>query len=249
MSQNFAIVLAAGKGTRMKSDLPKVLLEVCRRPMVEYVIDSLRVGGIDRCVVVVGHRADLVRRALASREGVEFADQTEQLGTGHAVMVCRELLAGHDGAVLVVTGDSPLLESHTVSALLAEFARTGAACIMGTGYRDDPTGFGRVIRDRDGRFVGIVEQKDADPQQRKINEVNLSCYVFGCRDLFWALERIDDNNSQREYYITDCPGVLKAAGRDVRALDVMTPAESLSINTVEELAEVEAVMAGFRGQG
>ena len=242
MSQSVAVVMAAGKGTRMKSDLPKVLLEVCGRPMVEYVLDALAAGGVERFIVVVGHRAELVRDALAGRTGITFVEQAEQLGTGHAVMVCRDELAGHDGAVLVVAGDSPLLESNSVAALLAQFAKTRPACILGTGYREDPTGFGRIFRDENGQFVGVIEEKDAGEQQRQINEVNLSCYVFNCRDLFWALQRIDIHNAQKEFYITDCPGTLKTAGRDVRALDVMKPSETLSINTAQELAEVETVM-------
>jgi len=242
MSAAVAVVMAAGKGTRMKSDLPKVLVPVCDRPMVEYVLEALERGGVAKSVVVVGHRADLVRESLNGWPGVTFADQTEQLGTGHAVMMCREQLKDHDGAVLVVAGDSPLMQSASIAALLAEFDKVPTGCLLGTGYRDDPHGFGRIVRDSEGNFDQIVEEKDATPQQREITEVNLSCYVFNCQDLLWALDQLGNDNNQREYYVTDCPGILKDAGRVVKALDVLQPCESLSINTMDDLAAVEGEM-------
>jgi bifunctional UDP-N-acetylglucosamine pyrophosphorylase/glucosamine-1-phosphate N-acetyltransferase/UDP-N-acetylglucosamine pyrophosphorylase len=242
MSPNVAIVLAAGKGTRMKSDLPKVLVEVRRRPMIHYVLDALTEGGVQRTIVVVGHRAELVCSALAGRNHLEFVDQSEQLGTGHAVMVCRGHLARHHGPVLVVAGDSPLMQSRSIAALLAEFHRRQAACILGTACKADPTGLGRVIRDARGNFQAIVEEKDATEEQRRITEVNMSYYVFQCQELLQSLDHIRADNSQREYYLTDCPGVLVAQGQQVRALNVLQPCEALSINTLEELAAVEAAM-------
>jgi len=242
MDAPVAVVMAAGKGTRMKSDLPKVLVPVCDRPMIEYVLEALAAGGVAKNFVVVGHRAELVRETLNGWPSVSFADQTEQLGTGHAVMMCREMLQDHDGAVLVVAGDSPLMQSDSIAALLTEFEREPTACLLGTGYRDDPHGFGRVVRDADGNFDVIVEEKDATDEQRKITEVNLSCYVFNCQDLLWALDQLGNDNNQREYYVTDCPGILKDAGKAVRALDVLKPCESLSINTMDDLAAVEDEM-------
>lgn len=237
-----AVVLAAGKGTRMKSDLPKVLIEVCGRPMIDYVLDALSKAGVEKVLVVVGYRSDLVRQTLANRHGVRFVEQTEQLGTGHAVMVCREALGGHDGAVLIVTGDSPLAQPDSLSKLLAEFDRDRPACLMGTAIKADPHGLGRIVRDSEGNFERIVEEKDASDAERQITEVNMSCYVFDCRELLFALEHLRPANAQAEYYLTDCPGVLKAAGRTVRALPVLKPIEALSINTREELAAVEAVL-------
>ena len=243
MSNSIAVVMAAGKGTRMKSELPKVLVPVLGRPMIEYVIEALRAGGVHQQIVVVGYRAELVRQLLDGRKGVSFADQHEQLGTGHAVMMCRDQLAEHDGAVLVVAGDSPLMQSDSITALLAEFDRRRPACILGSGYRDDPTGFGRVVRDEDGQFVGIVEEKDATHEQRQIKEVNLSCYVFNCRDLLAALDQLNNTNAQGEYYVTDCPGILLDGGKEVIALDVLKPCEALSINTMDDLARVEAELS------
>jgi len=238
-----AIVLAAGKGTRMKSDLPKVLVPVAGRPMLRYVIDSLRAAGVSRLVIVVGYRADLVRSELAGEPNLEFADQTEQLGTGHAVMMCRPQLAAHRGPVVIVAGDSPMLQAGSVAALLDEFADRQPACLIGTVRRDDPTGYGRIVRDSGGNFTGIVEEKDATPQQRAIGEINVSTYVFDSQELLAALDQLRADNSQREYYITDCPAILMAAGKQVAALNVLKPVEALSINNPEELAQVEAAMA------
>ncbi len=241
MSNRVAIVLAAGKGKRMKSDLPKVMIEVGGRPMIEYVLDSLDRGGIERMIVVVGHRAELVRTALEGR-GVEFAIQTEQLGTGHAVMACRELLTGHDGPVLVLAGDQPMTRADSIVTLFEEFERGVAACVLGTTHKEDPAGLGRVVRDRHGEFTAIVEEKDATNEQRRITEVNMSYYVFYWPDLLPVLDELKADNAQGEYYITDAPGMLLTRGKRVRALDVLKPHESLSINTVEELAAVEKAM-------
>ncbi len=234
--------MAAGKGTRMKSELPKVLFPVCGRPMIDYVLDALEQAGIERTIVIVGYRADDVRRALAKRRGVDFALQAEQRGTGHAVMCAREQLAGHDGPVVVVAGDSPLLQSDSLRTLLAEFERTRPACLLGTGSKEEPRGLGRIVRDSQGRFAAIVEEKDATEEQKRVREVNLSCYVFNTADLLDALDWIRPDNAQGEYYLTDCPGALLAAGRDVRALSVLKPCEALSINNRDELVAVEAAM-------
>jgi bifunctional UDP-N-acetylglucosamine pyrophosphorylase/glucosamine-1-phosphate N-acetyltransferase/UDP-N-acetylglucosamine pyrophosphorylase len=245
LNEALAIILAAGKGTRMKSELPKVLVPVAGRPMIVYVLDALRAAGIARLVVVVGYRSDLVKADIGSFPGVEFAEQTEQLGTGHAVMQCREAIAGHRGAIVIVAGDSPMLQPASVEKLLVEFARRGAACLLGTVHRDNPAGYGRIVRNAAGEFVGVVEEKDATPQQRAIREVNVSAYVFDAAELLWALDHLRADNSQREYYITDCPGLLLAAGKRVEALPVLKPCEALSINNVDELAAVERELQGM----
>ena len=242
MSQSLAIVMAAGRGTRMKSDLPKVLCQVGGRPIVDYVLDALESAGVSRIILVVGYRADEVRRTLGLRRNLIFVDQTEQLGTGHAVMVCRDELAEHDGPVLVLAGDSPLIQKSSLAALLRDFYDHRPACILGTLRKDDPKGLGRIVRNSSGDFQQIVEEKDATPEQRLINEVNMSTYMFDCRELLHALDRLDNDNQQGEYYITDCPGILKREGKQVRALPVLKPCEALSINTVEELRFVEAEM-------
>lgn len=237
-----AIVLAAGKGTRMKSELPKVLCEAAGRPLVSYVIDSLRTAGVGKIVSVVGYRADLVKEALGSDPDMDFALQEEQLGTGHAVMMCREAIANHDGPVVVVAGDSPMLQSDSIAALLKDFADTKPACILGTLIHDNPTGLGRIVRDGDNNFTGIVEEKDANEEQKAINEVNMSTYVFDCQKMLGALDRLTDDNRQKEYYITDVPGILLSDKEDVRALPVLKPIEALSVNTVEHLKAVEEAL-------
>ncbi|MGC3968696.1 MAG: NTP transferase domain-containing protein [Pirellulales bacterium] len=242
MAEVCAIVLAAGQGTRMKSDLPKVLVPVSGRPMIDYVVDMLEACGVRRIIVVVGYRAELVREHLVGRRGITFVEQTERLGTGHAVMVCRDELADHQGPVAIVTGDSPLVRAESIRALLAERDRLNAACLLGTAKKENPFGLGRIVRDEKGRFTGIVEEKDATPQQRLITEVNMSCYVFAADDLRQALGELRADNVQKEYYITDAPGLLQRRGRTVEALPVLTPSETLSINTVDELAIVEEAM-------
>jgi bifunctional UDP-N-acetylglucosamine pyrophosphorylase/glucosamine-1-phosphate N-acetyltransferase len=245
--QAIAVVLAAGKGTRMKSELPKVLVPVAGRPMIEYVLDSLAAAGIGEVLIVVGYRADLVKATLANRKGLTFVEQTQQLGTGHAVMVCRDELARRDdAAVFVLAGDSPMMQSSSLKALMDEFALRRPACLIGTAHKENPQGLGRVVRDPAGQFLKIVEEKDATPAERALTEVNLSCYLFECRALLAALDRLRNNNAQGEYYITDVPGILKAQGREVVALDVLQPVESLSINTTDELAIVERELLRMR---
>lgn len=237
-----AIILAAGKGKRMASDLPKVLVPVCGRAMIRYVIEAVRAAGVEQMLVVVGYRAKLVEQELADEPGIEFVEQTEQLGTGHAVMMCRDRLAGHDGPVLVLAGDSPMVEVASLRAVLAGFAAQEPACLLGTATKADPIGLGRIVRDAAGQFQAIVEEKDASPEERALTEVNMSTYVFRPADLLWALERLTADNAQGEYYLTDCPGVLKEAGRRVLALNRLQSTEALSINTAEELAAVESEM-------
>lgn len=235
-----AVILAAGQGTRMKSDLPKVLCRAAGRPLVDYVLDALEQAGVRRKVVVVGYRAELVEQELAGRPGVEFAVQSERLGTGHAVMMARAQLSQHRGPVIVLAGDSPMVRPASLKRLLEAFSKTQPACLLGTLLKDDPTGLGRIVRDAAGKFVGIVEQKDATAEQRAIKEVNMSTYVFDAQHLLSALDRLKANNSQKEYYLTDCPSILLSDGLQVDALSVLEPCEALSVNTVDELGLVEA---------
>jgi bifunctional UDP-N-acetylglucosamine pyrophosphorylase / glucosamine-1-phosphate N-acetyltransferase len=242
MGDSIAVVLAAGMGTRMKSDLPKVLCHVLGRPMIEFVLDALARAGIGRVIAVVGYRADDVRTALAARTNVEFALQTERLGTGHAVKMARDKLVGHSGPVVVVAGDSPLLQATSLQRLLDHFDKRQPACLLGTLHKPNPTGLGRIVRDGQGAFVGIVEEKDATSEQRQITEVNMSTYLFSGPELLHALDLMRSENRQKEYYLTDCPGILRGERKLVEALPVLQPCEALSINTVEELVEVEAEM-------
>lgn len=238
-----AIVLAAGKSTRMKSALPKVLHEVCGRPMIDYVLDAARAAGIGRQVVIVGHAAESVTGALASQPDVEFALQAEQKGTGHAVMMCADNLADHDGPVLILTGDAPLMRPSSFRALLDEFHARRAACVVGTARTDNNFGLGRIVRDpATGEFLRIVEQKDATAEEAAITEINVGCYVFDCRALFSALREIRPNNKQGELYLTDCCGILKGRGDTVVAAEKLDIVEALGVNTRAQLVEVRRAM-------
>ena len=242
MAQPIAVVLAAGKGTRMKSDLPKVLCEANGRPLIDWVLDALEAAGVQQFLVVVGYEADRVKKALQDRDGVKFVLQDQQLGTGHAVKVCEDHLQGHDGPVLIVAGDSPMIQPESIRSLLDGFETEALDCLLGTLLKDNPQGLGRIVRNKAGRFEGIVEEKDATDEQRAINEVNMSTYLFRPEHLLWALGQLKNNNRQGEFYLTDCPAILLGAGRKIDALPVLKPCEALSVNTVDELAEVEIAL-------
>jgi bifunctional UDP-N-acetylglucosamine pyrophosphorylase/glucosamine-1-phosphate N-acetyltransferase/UDP-N-acetylglucosamine pyrophosphorylase len=242
MNAPLAVVLAAGMGTRMKSDLPKVLCQVCGRPMVKFVLAALRKAGVERMVVVVGYRAADVRQALADEPGLEFVEQTERLGTGHAVKMARAQIDAHRGPVVVLAGDSPLVQAASLQGLLQEFEEKSPACLLGTLHKANPAGLGRIVRDANQNFAGIVEEKDATDAQRQITEVNMSTYVFDSQELAHALDLLKNDNRQQEYYLTDCPGILQREGKPVLALPILQPCEALSINTPEELAIVEQEM-------
>ncbi|MDR2115224.1 MAG: NTP transferase domain-containing protein [Planctomycetaceae bacterium] len=250
IENQYAIVMAAGKGTRMKSELPKVLYPVCGKPMIEYVLDALEKSRIGKIIVVVGYRSDLVRKTLehrTSQQHLVFVEQTEQLGTGHAVMVCRNELQNHNGATMVVAGDCPMIQVETILKLFDAYTINAKqkmlpSCILGTALKDNPVGLGRIIRNNNGEFVGIVEEKDAGEEQKLIKEVNMSYYVFHTPDLLEALNHLKTNNAQKEYYITDAPAVMKSQGQLVVALPILKPIETLGINTVDEAKIVETVL-------
>jgi bifunctional UDP-N-acetylglucosamine pyrophosphorylase / glucosamine-1-phosphate N-acetyltransferase len=242
MSDRTAIVLAAGKGTRMNSELPKVLFPVLGRAMVHWVLDALEAVGIRKTIVVVGYRGAHVREELAGRRNLAFVTQDKQLGTGHAVKCCDDELAKVKGPVFVLAGDSPLVQSTSLASLLTDFEKDKPSCLMGTLVKDNPEGLGRIIRDVEGQFVDIVEHKDASLAQRQMREVNMSTYLFDAPRLRWALGQLKDNNVQKEFYLTDCPRILKSAGDRVEAKAVLQACEALSINTISELAMVEERM-------
>jgi len=230
-----AIVLAAGRGTRMKSDLPKVLFPVAGRPLLSWVLDAVAGSSPDEVMVVVGYGADAVRAALPN--GVRAVVQDPQLGTGHAVMVALEALGDVSGdTVLVVPGDTPLLRPATLQALVA--ARADAPAALLTAVMPDPTGYGRVLRSG-GKVTGIVEHRDATPEQRAICEVAVSTYAFEGTALAAALAGLGQGNDQGEYYLTDAVAAL-AAGGEVRGVPVADPAEVQGVNSHAQLAAVAA---------
>jgi UDP-N-acetylglucosamine diphosphorylase/glucosamine-1-phosphate N-acetyltransferase len=246
-SGSAAIILAAGKGTRMKSDLPKVAVPMGGRPLIRYVLDATFGAGIERVVAVVGYRRDVVAEAIGPSE-VTLAVQEEQRGTGHAVMMAVPHLAGQVGPVVVLAGDIPLIRAGTIRALLDHHAATGAAVTVLTADLDDPFGYGRIVRLPDGRVTGIVEEKDATPEQRAIREINSSIYAFDWAFLEPSLAKLTSHNAQGEYYLTDTLRMAFDAGLVVSAIKVSDPAEVSGVNTVEQLAELEAAWGGREGR-
>jgi bifunctional UDP-N-acetylglucosamine pyrophosphorylase/glucosamine-1-phosphate N-acetyltransferase len=236
----FGIVLAAGQGTRMKSKLAKVLHPVCGKPMIGHLVDALSRLRTDRTVVVVGHGAEAVRNAL--QDTVEYALQSEQLGTGHAVMQAAPLLADEEGVTVVVYGDTPCLRAETLRALLDLHRDAAAGCTMLSAVIDNPHGYGRIVRGNDGTVERIVEQKDCNAAENAIREINTGTYVFDNRALFEALNRITNDNAQGEYYLTDVIEVLRSQGRKIAAMPLEDADEAIGVNDRAALAEAERIM-------
>jgi len=237
------VILAAGMGKRMLSDLPKVLHPINGRPMLQFVIETVRSLGPERVVVVTGYQAERVETACAGA-GVEFARQPEQLGTGHAVMQTESLLADFDGTIMVLNGDVPGLRAETMREFMRAHHDAGAAATVLTAELDDPTGYGRIVRDADGNLRAIVEHKDATPEIRAIREINSGLFCFEARDLFSALKRVDRRNAQNEYYLTDVIGLLAREGRRVGAWCVDDAREVAGVNNPEELEAVRRFVSG-----
>lgn len=228
----------------MGGDKPKVLYEVAGLPMVTWVVRACRMAGVSRCVIVVGYKGDDVRAALVDEPGCEFVEQTEQLGTGHAARMAAPLFEADEiGDTFVLAGDGPLIRAATLEKLLHAHREREADATLATAVIDDPMGYGRVIRDpHDGDFMAIVEQKDATPEQLAINEVNPSYYCFRSQALFAALARVSNDNQQGEYYLTDVPGLLRSEGRSVAVVDAVPAEDVLSINTPQQLEEVDRIL-------
>ncbi|NLV91444.1 MAG: bifunctional UDP-N-acetylglucosamine diphosphorylase/glucosamine-1-phosphate N-acetyltransferase GlmU [Firmicutes bacterium] len=237
-----AVVLAAGHGTRMRSNKAKVLHEIWGKPMIAHVVETYLAAGIDRIIVVVGHQGAEVEKFLQDYAAVEVVWQREQLGTGHAVMQARQALADGSGPVLVGYGDSPLYRPETLAKLFEQHEAEGAACTCLSAIYRDPTGYGRIVRDEEGNFAAIVEEKDADPEQKKICEINTGVGVYQREALFACLEEVNNDNAQGEYYLTDVPAILRQKGQRVALVVCPDPEETLGINTKVQLAEAAAVM-------
>jgi bifunctional UDP-N-acetylglucosamine pyrophosphorylase/glucosamine-1-phosphate N-acetyltransferase len=236
-----AIVLAAGKGKRMKSDLPKVLHELAGKPIVQHVLDMLSELDVERVIVVVGHQAKKVIESIRS-PGVVFVEQKQQLGTGHAVKVAEDELADTAGDVLVLNGDVPLLRPETVRGLIAEHRRRNSAGTVLTASLSNPAGYGRIVRGENGKVLRIVEHKDATEAERQIAEINSGTFVFKRTPLFEALTRIDSDNRQGEYYLTDVMKILLELGMPIAAYRAEDYRETLGVNSAEELDLIERVI-------
>ncbi|PGM53174.1 bifunctional UDP-N-acetylglucosamine diphosphorylase/glucosamine-1-phosphate N-acetyltransferase GlmU [Bacillus sp. AFS053548] len=240
MSNKYAIVLAAGKGTRMKSKLYKVLHPVCGKPMVQHVVDHVMSVGVQNIVTVVGHGAELVKTQIGDHS--EYALQAEQLGTAHAVIQAAPMLKDKEGTTLVICGDTPLISPETIQALFDEHERLQAKATILTAHLEDSTGYGRIIRGENGSVIKIVEHKDASPEELTVQEINTGTYCFDNKALFEALNEVNNNNAQGEYYLPDVIEILKAKGEIVAAYKTANFDETLGVNDRYALSIAESIM-------
>ena len=242
MSLN-AIVLAAGEGTRMKSRHPKVAHKLLGRPLVWWPVHAAREAGADRIIVVVGSHADEVRVVFDGDDDVEFVEQTERLGTGHAVRVVRDAIGGFQGPTVVLYGDTPLISAETISALVDETKAHHNACTVLTMLPPDPAGYGRIKRDASGAVTAIVEHKDCTPEEREtLTECNSGIYCFCGGRLTANIDKIGNNNAQGEYYLTDMVGIYSEMGEPVSAICASDFTELLGVNSRKQLAVATMVM-------
>jgi bifunctional UDP-N-acetylglucosamine pyrophosphorylase/glucosamine-1-phosphate N-acetyltransferase len=236
------VILAAGKGTRMKSVRPKVLHPLAGRPLIEHILRTVDGLAAVSTILVVGHGAEEVRTALASRPALQFVVQSPQLGTGHALLQTRAALAGKSGTVLLLYADVPLLQTGTLSRLIETHHGGRAAATVLTADLDDPYGYGRILRDRSGKIVRIVEERDASGEERAIKEINSGIYAFALAPLFEALDGLAADNSQGEYYLTDLISIYRRRNLRVETLHIETAEELRGVNSRADLADLGRVL-------
>jgi UDP-N-acetylglucosamine diphosphorylase/glucosamine-1-phosphate N-acetyltransferase len=237
-----AIILAAGKGTRMKADIAKVMHPLCGKPMLTYSVDAARAVNVEEIVVIIGHQAGLIREAYKN-QGLIFVEQHEQLGTGHAVLQARDVFRGYDGNILILCGDVPMLSSSTIRALLEVHILEKSILTVLTTILDDPSGYGRVIKEGEkGEVSRIVEEKDASSAEKKIKEINTGIYCVESNFLFGAVGDIGNENIQKEYYLTDIVGIAWKKGLKTRSLITANSIEVMGINTPDDLEKASERM-------
>ncbi|MBA2438838.1 MAG: bifunctional UDP-N-acetylglucosamine diphosphorylase/glucosamine-1-phosphate N-acetyltransferase GlmU [Acidimicrobiia bacterium] len=241
MSELHVVILAAGKGTRMKSELPKVLHPIAGKPLIDRVLDTAQALNPSTMTLVVGHSAEQVRAHLAGRPGVAFAEQEPQLGTGHALLQTEPILRSRNGTVILLSGDVPLLRADSLRGLVETHKAAGAAATVLTATLERPYGYGRIVR-TNGRISRIVEERDATPAQREIKEINSGIYAFGLEPLFDALSAISAENSQGEYYLPDLVGIYRRQKRGIATFSIANAVEIRGINSRTELAEVSKMV-------
>ncbi len=238
-----SVILAAGKGTRMKSDKPKVVHQVMGKPMVYYSIEAARRAGADEVCVIVGYKADEVKQAIAesgAEISVSYALQEQQLGTGHAVK-CASDFIGKDGDVIILCGDTPLVTGETLNKALDFHQKNGNGVTVISAILDEPFGYGRIIRNGDS-LEKIVEEKDANESEKAVKEVNSGMYIFNCDELQAALTQISNDNAQGEYYLPDAIEIIKKMGLKASAVPMDDADQIRGVNTLEQLAEAEKIM-------
>ncbi|MBL3650059.1 bifunctional UDP-N-acetylglucosamine diphosphorylase/glucosamine-1-phosphate N-acetyltransferase GlmU [Bacillus sp. RHFS10] len=240
MDKRFAVVLAAGQGTRMKSKLYKVLHPVCGKPMAEHVVDEALKLSLSKLVTIVGHGAEEVKKKLGDKS--EYALQAEQLGTAHAVKQAQPFLADEKGVTIVICGDTPLLTAETMEQMLKEHTQREAKATILTAVAEDPTGYGRIIRSENGAVQKIVEHKDASEEERLVTEINTGTYCFDNEALFRAIDQVSNDNAQGEYYLPDVIEILKNEGETVAAYQTGNFQETLGVNDRVALSQAEQFM-------
>lgn len=245
MEQTVAVILAAGKGTRMRSDLPKVLHKLCGKPLLSYVLDSVEALGLGDPYVIVGHQAHRVEELFKDRD-VRFVLQKEQLGTGHALLQAEPFLSGRNVTILLLNGDMPLIGQDILEKLVEHHRQKKASATVLTAILEDPSGYGRIIRNRHGDLEKIVEQKDGSLGELEVKEINTGTYCFESRDIFGLLDEIKPENAQHEYYLTDIVQILKKHRKKVCAYSMDDPSMAIGVNTVEHLKEAEKIMKKIR---
>src|SRR3954467_12266924 len=237
-----AVILAAGRSTRMKSRRPKPLPEICGRPMLEYILRACWAAGCSKVIVIVGYGKEEVMAAFAGDDRITWVEQTEQLGTGHAVKCAQDELKKSHGEVFILAGDVPLIRGQVLKTLLKAHREEKVVASMATAVLEDPTGYGRIIRDENGEFVRIVEHIDASPQQRDIKEVFPSYYCVRGEELIWALNQLKNDNKKSEYYLTDIYEHIRKSGKRVLAVQAVTAEDVIAPNSRQDLAVADMVM-------
>ncbi|PYV43490.1 MAG: bifunctional UDP-N-acetylglucosamine diphosphorylase/glucosamine-1-phosphate N-acetyltransferase GlmU [Acidobacteria bacterium] len=243
MKQFILLILAAGKGTRLKSGLPKVLHHLAGKPLIEYVLDASRPLGPSSTLIVVGYEAEAVKSALAGVPA-QFIDQVPQLGTGHAVQLAKPHWESHRGTILILSGDVPLISTHTLKSILETHWKTRPSVTLLSTFLEDPTGYGRVVRNSRGDVERVVEQKDASVQEQGLKEINTGIYCFEIADLVQVIGELSAANAQGEYYLTDSVGLLRRRNKRVGVMVCEDPLEAIGINSRIELAQLEQVLRG-----